>query len=244
MDFVERHIYHSNYFSGPQIHIYFNEVWVDDIVHLEYNLIHHKRPVYGYASELFDNMVGGVVIVQGSFTINYRYDGYLPALFGGQAAVDKRLQDTIGGGAEIVTNITNERDAAYKSVQEKNANDYAQKFNERTFGGSQPVPELDAIPSEPAIDQQRIDQLKSDFWGNANAAFNKFEESANDLRPDKLPPFNILITYGDFSYNSTFADAAATQKIYDCHITSTGQTIVADGNTQMESYQFLAKKVL
>jgi hypothetical protein len=57
--------------------MYIGDVWVDEVTSLGYNTYQTKRPIYGYASELFDGVARGTFLVQGQFTINFKEAGYL-----------------------------------------------------------------------------------------------------------------------------------------------------------------------
>lgn len=70
-------IYNVEYFSGAQTAIYIGDVWVDEITSISFQVSQHRRPLYGYASELFDDVAEGTVLVSGNFTINFKEAGYL-----------------------------------------------------------------------------------------------------------------------------------------------------------------------
>ena len=69
--------YPYDYFSGTDAKIFFGDIWVDDIVTIQWNVSQSKTPFYGYASQLFDAVAKGQVIVQGSVTIAFKETGYL-----------------------------------------------------------------------------------------------------------------------------------------------------------------------
>lgn len=73
-------IYDLDYYSGSQCFLYIGDVWVDEITSLQYQITQNKRPLYGYASQLFDDTAAGQVLVQGNFTINFKEAGYLWAV--------------------------------------------------------------------------------------------------------------------------------------------------------------------
>lgn len=74
---VRQGIYNIEYFSGAQAAIYIGDVWVDEITSISFQVSQSRRPIYGYASQLFDDVAEGVVLVQGQFTINFKEAGYL-----------------------------------------------------------------------------------------------------------------------------------------------------------------------
>ena len=74
---VRRGIYNVEYFSGAQVSLYIGDVWVDEITTLSYGYQQDRRPIYGYASTLYDDLSEGQILVQGQFTINFKEAGYL-----------------------------------------------------------------------------------------------------------------------------------------------------------------------
>lgn len=69
--------YPYDYFSGIDAKVFFGDVWVDDIVTIQYTVSQNKVPIYGYASQLYDAIARGTVIVNGSLTIAFKEMGYL-----------------------------------------------------------------------------------------------------------------------------------------------------------------------
>lgn len=69
--------YPYDYYSGADCKIFFGDIWVDDIMSIQYNVSQQKTPIYGYASQLYDAVARGQVIVQGSLAIAFKETGYL-----------------------------------------------------------------------------------------------------------------------------------------------------------------------
>ena len=67
----------DQYFSGAQASLFIGDTWVDDIVDINYRVMHNRQPVYGYGSQHFDFVPKGTILVQGEFTINFREPNYL-----------------------------------------------------------------------------------------------------------------------------------------------------------------------
>jgi hypothetical protein len=67
----------DQYFSGVQASVFIGDIWVDDIVSLDYQVDHNREPIYGYGSQHFDFIPKGRILVTGSFTINFREPNYL-----------------------------------------------------------------------------------------------------------------------------------------------------------------------
>lgn len=69
--------YWEEYYSGTDVLLMIGDVWVDDVITINYTLTNNKSPVYGYMSENFDAVAKGTRIVQGQFAIAFREVGYL-----------------------------------------------------------------------------------------------------------------------------------------------------------------------
>ena len=67
--------------SGAQIQVSLNNrILVDDCTAVQFTLTQAKKPIYGYASQLFDAVAPGVVIVHGRLWMNFIHQGYLRLL--------------------------------------------------------------------------------------------------------------------------------------------------------------------
>jgi hypothetical protein len=67
----------DQYFSGVQCSLFIGDIWIDDVVAIEYNVVSQRTPIYGYGSQHYDLFPKGIVVVQGAFTINFREPNYL-----------------------------------------------------------------------------------------------------------------------------------------------------------------------
>ncbi|MCY7866111.1 hypothetical protein P8918_13530 [Bacillus spizizenii] len=67
----------KRYFSSMDAEIYFSDYYVDEIVHIQYQVAQNNLPLYGYNSYVYDEVALGNRIIQGSFAINFTSPGYL-----------------------------------------------------------------------------------------------------------------------------------------------------------------------
>ena len=89
--------YPYDYFSGADAKIFFGDVWVDDIVTIQYNVNQTKTPIWGYASQLFDAVARGQVIVQGTLSVSFKETGYLNVI---QALLERQWNNVSGAGGK------------------------------------------------------------------------------------------------------------------------------------------------
>ena len=73
----EYQLFPEEYFSGADIHLYFGDIWNEEVISLSFALIEQVKPIYGYASYTFDFISRGARLVQGQFSMAFKSVGYL-----------------------------------------------------------------------------------------------------------------------------------------------------------------------
>lgn len=63
--------YPYQYFSGANIRVVLDEENLIECVGISFNTSESNQPVYGYASHLYDMVLPGRRIIQGSFVVNF-----------------------------------------------------------------------------------------------------------------------------------------------------------------------------
>jgi len=156
------------YFSGSQTSLFIGDIWVDDITDLSYSLTHSRRPIYGYGSQYFDFMPKGNILIEGSFSINFREPNYLWLILSRYEKFD------------ATKNIYNEKYKKDKGVE---------AFNARTYSGDRRKRFNDFFKTlDPkSVQEKLVEQSKE---------FNGIPET-NDIENFNHRSFNILIGYGD-----------------------------------------------
>lgn len=74
------------YFSGANTYIEFNNNKLIECAGISYSLQNSQQPIYGYGSTVFDAVLPGREIIQGTFVINYTEPNYIVTLLGGTVA--------------------------------------------------------------------------------------------------------------------------------------------------------------
>ena len=72
IQFKDVRTYRYDFFSGANIGVWFGNTLAAEAIAIEYSLVQTKRPIFGWASPLFDAVAGGVVHVAGSLYVNFR----------------------------------------------------------------------------------------------------------------------------------------------------------------------------
>ena len=68
----DHNIYTEEFLGGADTYIYINNELFKDISAIQYSIMEQKKPIYGYASRLYDDVATGVRIVQGLIKVPVR----------------------------------------------------------------------------------------------------------------------------------------------------------------------------
>jgi len=256
-------IYDLDYFSGSQMFMYIGDVWVDEVTSLQYATQQQKTPLYGYASQLFETVAAGPVIVQGSFTINYKEQGYLWAVL-------RRFKHITEAGAGISVGEGKKSARDLKKQKRRDAN----LFENRLGGGSgQPVTKpntktisratIEDITGGQATRQSRYqfyqqlagyatvdvgsardktfediaEAFEDQVWTRSSDQLNSQIRRTDDNKFDNFDMYVVFGNYANPGANHT------VQKIIGVHLTSQGKMINIDGMPVQEQYTFIARTV-
>lgn len=79
-DGLGRTIYEYDYYSGSNVLVYAEHVLIDDCVRIGWNVQQNRQPIWGYASQYFNAVASGVIMVNGSFWVAFKETAYMPAI--------------------------------------------------------------------------------------------------------------------------------------------------------------------
>ena len=98
------------YYSSLDVEIYFGNIYIDEIVKIEYIINQNTMPLFGYNSYIYDQVVQGSRMVQGSFVVNFIQPRYLFSVLESMAdVIDNKNQTVSGeGGNQLSENNTDE----------------------------------------------------------------------------------------------------------------------------------------
>lgn len=74
---TEYQLFPEEYFTATDCHVYFNDVYMDELTGLSFSLSETVQPIYSYASNTWDYVARGTRIVQGEFRIAFKEAGYM-----------------------------------------------------------------------------------------------------------------------------------------------------------------------
>ena len=220
---------HFSYYSGSQISIWFGDIWVNDINSITWQYNQEKRPLYGYASQHFDAVAKGQVLIQGSFVVNFRQKDYisfviknLPALYNDVVAKAQTEKDRWEAIRPIV------------STHLRNG----------TFGPSTNA-EIAALAQSENF-WEDVDLYERAIWGELYET-DKLDTETPDVIQNRIKPngFDITVSYGNNlayeSKNLYEVLSSTTKTLNGVHLTGTSQVIQANGEPIQEVYSFFAK---
>lgn len=253
---VLNRVYDREYFSGTQAALYIGDVFVDEVTAYEFEVNQTKTPIYGYASQLFDDVSKGPAIVQGQFSINFKESGYLFLILNEyrklKAAVDRAANKYQGvkevRPGEFVTTVKEPRRLPDPFRIEEAKNKVLRKNIEEILNGDLNKEDRFEFYSSLARFATSVDQTDKRFEDLAEAfedALWKEDDlqSINQnvaLRPtdDVFNGFDMYFTYGDF--NNPEANHTV-ERIQGVHLTKRMKNVNVSGEPIQEWYQFFAR---
>lgn len=259
-DLVNGGIYNVEYFSGSQVACYIGDVWVDEITSLQYSVRQSKQPIFGYASTLYDAVSKGQVLVQGSFTINFKEAGYLWLVLN---EFRKR-----GNLPDLLNPLTSSQDISRRNI-ERFVDGETDTFNNPGIDNRNQL--LSNLAAQSALtgfsSNQRLQgsviaddivsiqqEIEGTVVGKAEDAFERFEDliwgssqfelDELDRRADdpRLNGFDIYVAFGDFAGNNRHNHTI--QKLSNVHIIGSGKAIEVNGMPIQEEYSFIARNLV
>lgn len=224
----------SEYFSGANISVYFDDIWVDEVQSITFSLQENVQPIHGYASYTADAFAHGSRTVQGQLAVNFKAPHYIISTI---RELELRKRDTSVHGRTFDSGM------AYGNIQQSTARvtpeDLISKnYTDETWG-------------------QIAQQMQSRIWGTeqgpAAAVGEKLVSNPHDLyfyrqwegRASQLRDtgINIVITYGNINnvHDHLFMDGGTMLTITGVHFTGVAQAIGPNAEPIAEQYSFIAK---
>lgn len=218
----------STYYSGTDVRVYFGDVWVDEIVEVNFSLQEQVAPIYGYGSYTYDAAARGNRIVVGEFIVNFKEVGYLQMILDGLSSdmnnknewfsLEEFKSDVIVSGK----NVGKHYNLPPETVIE-NFNSLAEQLEDSIWGKSN---DLSAFTNE---------RTKDSYFYGSRTKYNGLL---------KRHGFNVLITYGGACQDGRYSDSFRTvQSIVGVQLTGLSQRVDPSGNPIQEVYSFIAKDI-
>ena len=222
-----------DYYSGSQITVWFGDIMLDDINSIQWTRVQNKRPIYGYASQQFDAVAKGTVLIQGSFIVNFRQASYLSLVM------------------QNITRLYNEFKDQKKWTEVRNM--IGLHLKKGTFG-PQTAEEIKNVANSPDF----LDLAKAYediIWGGGVPGETDAGKMESEIEPpisadvrqhDQIKEgFKILVTYGNNSMNDKrrIEDylQSTVKTLTGVHLVGDSQVIQVGGDPILEQYDFIAR---
>jgi len=251
-------VYDLEYFSGSQMFLYIGDVWIDEITGLQYSIHHQKTPIFGYASQYWDDVSSGQSMVSGQMSINYKEAGYLWAVlrrfknistaasfdtskesFSKQdkalgidplrGPVDRR--PVWGSNGTRINRESIERVVNGGGTRGDRYKFYNDLAGYATFGVKNP---------RDRVFENIVEEFEDQIWAKSNTNQKLTKQIRNPVDP-AFDGFDIFVVFGN--YEEPKANHTV-QKILDVRLTGQMKTIRVGGEAVQEVYDFIARTVV
>ena len=202
------------YFSGSNIRIYFDDIFIDEIILLTFTLQEQLMPFHGYNSYTFDHIFRGNRIVQGAFSINFKDTNYI------STALDSLLE-------------TQEQSTSYREPDEENLNKLYQFAEEGWTNDFKKYAEdfKNAIWED---DGRKVyKRSRPTYFHHKDKSFDIIISYGDDKQQESRHPV-------EKKYREK-VNRGTVKKIEDVYIAQVTQTIDLSGEPIAEEYSFMAK---
>lgn len=260
-------VYDLDYFSGSQMFLYIGDVWVDEITQLQYRTDQTKRPIFGYASQLWDDCAAGQVMVQGMFTINFKEQGYLWAVLRryferasaevgvpssksnqtqqGEALLRKQRKLKTQKNGKIIPGAQDSR-----PLVGSNGTQISRASIERLMQGEATTGERNEFydhlagyattqskRSRDRVFEDLMEVFEDQIW-EPDATNDSLNTQVRRTDDNSFDGFDMYVVFGNFANKEA---NHTVQKIIDVRLTSQGKMVSIDGQPVQEAYEFIAQ---
>jgi len=230
--------FNSDYFSGLDVNVFFNDYLMDEMINIQYQLSETVTPLFDYASYRYKTIVKGGRMVQGSFSVNFKYAFYVKEIIAKALGVDNDVLSPTDSpvGVESPANLNNQlsttdildilENKSNSTVPNRQLKDIAAYYRKAFWARSS--------SKKPAPD------LSGPFFSQSTDGFTiyiKYKKKVFDY--DVVP----TITEAEKGYINTSAPYAI-ESIQGVHIQSVGKAIDDSGKNIIEVYNFIGKDLI
>lgn len=252
----------STYYSGLDCRIYFNDIFVDELLSVQYTLQEAVAPLFSYASYTYDVLMHGARRVQGTFTMNYKREGYLFELL-------KSLEDA------PETTVRNFNDSEAFRIARTGTATVETFLALAARGGNIVRDERGNIKADPSLIRNLSREFETAIWnrggidGTEDRFSREFVRGLNERLSPQRPrfqvegEFNISLQFGSIPFKHRIRnehpgdkgqqeratseeniEVGTLKRILGVALTGVESTIDNSGRNVLETYQFIARDVL
>jgi hypothetical protein len=232
---------YDKYFTITGVCIYIGNLFIDECNSIQYAVQDNAIPIYGYASRFVDAYGQGRSLVQGQLTLNFVTEGYLFTVlkqYKQLLAATQTTQPKLASTADLVTQILGMMATRDSYLQQVQHNPNSATTTQIT--GSNPT-------TLAANLQQQISSLMLSLTPDQMNTLSQLRLAATTAFTDPIPfdnavyqdvLFDIRITMGN-----EITGVQRVRYIEKCKLISNEQVIAPDGQTILDSYGFIGRRL-
>jgi hypothetical protein len=233
---------YDKYFTITGARIYIGNLFIDECNTVQYGVQDNAVPVFGYASRFYDALGQGRSMVQGQLTLNFVTEGYLYTVL---QEYKRYLASTQGNGFPINSPRVDSVAQVLGLMATRDNLLQQSKNNPNTA-------EVAAITGvDPEI---RAGQIQSQISAAMNSMTPDQVESLSNQRTRQLKGFSDVIAFDNAVYQDVLFDIRVelgnessgvkrVRYLEKCKLISNEQVIASDGQTILDSYGFIARRL-
>ena len=210
----------NQYMCGAQVNLYIDDVVVDEIQMLAYELNIQQRPIYSYADRIMRGVSTGRQLVRGNLAITFRYPGYLWAYI-------KKFQEKKSNDPNFVDGTIKTRSDMFS------ASTTTTNKGEQLSSVMLPISVITGTSDISSVAEDYVQSMKESYWGD------KSSQGTSMVSPEFTNDFNIIIYYGDPNDPET-----QYEKIANVMLSGKTKTLQNNADTLLEVYPFIASTVI
>lgn len=262
-------IYEMDYFAGSQVLVYANHILIDDCVRIGWSVQQNRQPIWGYASQYFNALASGVVMVNGSLWIAFKEAAYMPVLLGEAYRVMNGTE--VEDGAVSAQELTHSRrrtstpsgssglgtvsDWANSVVEEANRSTPSREEVETLVTATEEDSNslevarslAQVVTALGTADDEEFEDVAERFedivWGPESIALGNESTVSRDgvlpRRVDQYPPVDLVITFGDM--HTAAANHSSFRLCDVSFVSSEVSAIEPTGEPILVRYDFIAR---
>lgn len=256
IEFIYPNTDYDKYFTITGARIFIGNLFIDELSSIQYALQDNAIPTYGYASRFVDAYAQGRSLVQGQFSLNFVSEGYLYTVLQQYSNLQGNGFNINSPQANQIAQILTMMATRDSLIQQANNNPNAvQPSNSSSTTAPGQGLSSEDIGSGTAVNQTQLaNNLLSQIYtavaalssDQQNKLFNLREQQlkgntningiANAVYEDIL--FDIRLTFGN-----SVTGVERLRYIEKCKLISNEQFIAPDGQTLLDSYGFIARRL-
>lgn len=227
LDSASENIYPNSvdgkYFTATQARIYVGNLFLDELVSIQYTDQRNQIPVYGYSSKRFDALGSGKGLVQGQLALNFVTKGYLYTVLDEFNTLNaKGIPSAIAANASLMATAVQQSKALAGQIAQSTTAAQGDTLRAQKAQSDAQIVNL----------AQTLGPTGIDLYTSSLSA-----SSANLTAVDLEIPFDIQFQYAG-------AGRTITKTIQSCKLISNDQVLDQSGSVLLDAYGFIGRQIV